>query len=191
MEPISALPDGITVEELARRIRAGQIGLQRLLGELPVFVFKPKVDEHQSPVYSTPDDGSELPEPGDTSVLQRGKGFELDTVLRTAVVVPITVTNRNLYEDRVLIGRSASCDIRLVSPLVSKLHACVMVEDEEGAGWRLADQGSSNGTRLNGIELDPKRLYRLRPNDEVLFGDVTALFLDGEGLEQLCALVPD
>ncbi len=188
VEPNQILPEGITIEQLASRVRAKEVDLGRLLGDLPVLVFKPKVGDEASPVYQTPEDGTELPEPGDTSVLQRGDAGALDTVLRTAVVVPLTVTNRNLYEDRVLLGRAASCDVRLISPLVSKLHATVHPDEEEASTWRIADEGSSNGTRVNGIPLEPHRLYRLRPGDELLIGDVTALFLDAEALAQLCSL---
>ncbi|MGD2122420.1 MAG: FHA domain-containing protein [Gemmatimonadota bacterium] len=45
------------------------------------------------------------------------------------------------------IGRDPSCEIRLVSPLVSRFHAQVWVDS---GSWGLRDLGSTNGLILNG-----------------------------------------
>ncbi|MAS37882.1 MAG: hypothetical protein CL610_28055 [Anaerolineaceae bacterium] len=50
---------------------------------------------------------------------------------------------------------------------VSREHA--VITDEDGALY-LEDLESTNGTRINGFQLTPARLYRLRDGDELEFG---------------------
>lgn len=52
---------------------------------------------------------------------------------------------------RILIGRSARCDLRIVHGSASREHAVVHVE----GGLFIEDLGSSNGTKVNGRELEP------------------------------------
>jgi hypothetical protein len=79
-----------------------------------------------------------------------------------------------LPERSVTIGRSHECDCVVSDPSVSRRHASF--SPAEG-GWRLADLGSTNGTRLNGWRLTGP--VAVRPGDEVAFGD--ARFRVGEG----------
>ncbi len=59
-----------------------------------------------------------------------------------------------LDADKVVIGRSRSCDIRLREDTVSRLHAALLWQEGE---LILEDLGSSNGTYLNGIRvLEPQ-----------------------------------
>ncbi len=59
-----------------------------------------------------------------------------------------------LDADKVVIGRSRSCDIRLREDTVSRLHAALLWQ--EGA-LVVEDLGSSNGTYLNGVRvLEPQ-----------------------------------
>lgn len=183
----TSLPKGITLEELAKRLKAG-LDLEQLLGHTPVLVFR-RAEGSESPLYATPADEVEVPAHagGDTSVFKWGDGGPPPvTGLNTAVVVPLTPSNRNLLEDQVLLGRAVSNDIRLVSPQVSKVHVHFVLDDDE---WRIVDQGSSNGTMLNGLRLEADNPYRLRPSDEIAFGDVVVLYLDAEGLRDMCSLV--
>lgn len=48
------------------------------------------------------------------------------------------------------VGQSASCAIRLEDPTVSRRHASV---DVSGSSLRLRDQGSTNGTFVNGLRI--------------------------------------
>jgi len=57
--------------------------------------------------------------------------------------------------DRVLLGRSRECDIRLVDTNVSRRHAEVRHEDD--AYW-IVDLGSTNGTELNGRRVERAKL---------------------------------
>jgi pSer/pThr/pTyr-binding forkhead associated (FHA) protein len=50
---------------------------------------------------------------------------------------------------------------------VSRMHAAFCLN--EGALY-IQDLDSTNGTRINGFRIEPKRLYLLRNGDEVEFG---------------------
>jgi pSer/pThr/pTyr-binding forkhead associated (FHA) protein len=52
------------------------------------------------------------------------------------------------FEDAVVVGRGPEAGLRLVDPVVSRLHAEIAVD---GQGWRVTDLGSSNGTRVDGV----------------------------------------
>lgn len=181
------LPKGITLEALARRLKKDGVKLESLTQGTPVLVFRAAADER--PVYETPEDGvpTSRPPGGDTSVFSwEDRGAPRDDVLAKSVAVPLTPTNRTLKEDEITVGRATTNDIRLVSPQVSKLHVTFLKIDGE---WRIQDGGSSNGTRLNGVRLEPENPYRLRPSDEIVIGDVTVHYLDAEGVTDLCSLV--
>lgn len=70
-----------------------------------------------------------------------------------------------LTEERMVVGRRSNCDITLRFNNVSNQHC----ELEFRSGyWFAKDLGSSNGTQVNGIELDiePKCVL---PGDEIMF----------------------
>jgi pSer/pThr/pTyr-binding forkhead associated (FHA) protein len=54
---------------------------------------------------------------------------------------------------------------------VSRRHAAI-IQDEENKALYLEDLNSTNGTRINGFSLEPRRRYRLRDGDELEFGRV-------------------
>jgi DNA-binding NtrC family response regulator/pSer/pThr/pTyr-binding forkhead associated (FHA) protein len=69
------------------------------------------------------------------------------------------------------IGRSSGCTIQLLDEKASRLHSSVRAE---GGRWVLHDEGSSNGTGLNGrLVLEPTPL---NPGDEIAIGDNLLLF---------------
>ncbi len=67
-------------------------------------------------------------------------------------------------QTRVLIGRSASADVRLPHAAVSESHAALRLD---GSVYALTDEGSTNGTRVNGVRLVPGRAKALRTGDVV------------------------
>ncbi|HET6164498.1 MAG TPA: FHA domain-containing protein [Planctomycetota bacterium] len=76
------------------------------------------------------------------------------------------VTHRlESVKERVLIGRSADCDLRIDSADVSRMHAAIVAKS--GRHF-LEDLGSSNGTQLNGR---PVRNAELHNGDIVQIGD--------------------
>ncbi len=72
-------------------------------------------------------------------------------------VVTLTFDGRDVpvAGDRVLLGRSRECDIRLADTNVSRRHAEVRHEDD--AYW-IVDLGSTNGTELNGRRVERAKL---------------------------------
>jgi uncharacterized RDD family membrane protein YckC len=80
-----------------------------------------------------------------------------------------------LEADRLLIGRSRSCDLRLRPDTVSRLHAVVVRRTDQ---LFIEDMGSSNGTYLNGTRFTGEQ--PLHAGDIVRFGTLRAAveFLD-------------
>jgi len=93
------------------------------------------------------------------------------------------------------IGRSSSCTIQLLDEKASRLHASILREDD---AYILRDEGSSNGTGLNGrLLLEPRTL---EAGDEIAIGNNLLLFepdleilrdLEGAGSVVLAAPVGD
>jgi hypothetical protein len=54
---------------------------------------------------------------------------------------------------------------------VSRRHATIIQDDGTKALY-IEDMNSTNGTRINGFSLEPRRRYRLRDSDELEFGGV-------------------
>lgn len=76
---------------------------------------------------------------------------------------------------RASIGRSATAEVRLLSPLVSRVHAQLSAD---AAGFTIEDCGSKNGTFVGGRRLQGRE--RLLHGEEVVIGDlVLSLWEDG------------
>jgi hypothetical protein len=69
---------------------------------------------------------------------------------------------------RFLIGNERDCDLRPVSPLLSR-HHCVFKRDEYAV--RVRDLGSNSGTFVNGRRIHTEAI--LKPGDDVTVGDIT------------------
>lgn len=91
------------------------------------------------------------------------------------IVLPVAKAANNPYPDRVSVGRARNCDIVVREPSVSKLHAVVRID---GDAFSLVDIGSQNGTYLNGQRLVANEAASIALNDEILFGNVNARFMD-------------
>lgn len=70
----------------------------------------------------------------------------------------------------VRIGRMADCGVQLNDPNVSRHHAEVR---PSGEGFTIADLGSTNGTKVNGVRVSERAL---RDGDEILIGATTLHF---------------
>ena len=75
----------------------------------------------------------------------------------------------DLSRSRVLVGTSASADLRIVDPLVSRRHVALEIT---GRKVRLTDLGSSNGTTVNGVEVVDVYLHG---GETFTIGDTTLL----------------
>ncbi len=70
---------------------------------------------------------------------------------------------------RVVIGRGTSCDLRVPDASVSGRHASIRAS---GASWVVVDEGSTNGTRLNGEKLATQAPRKLETGDVLMLGRV-------------------
>ncbi len=98
--------------------------------------------------------------------------LQIEGTRRTTVTLQISST------ERTLVGRSdedSGGEIGLdLAPFgenggVSRRHAAFTVASR---AISVQDLGSTNGTRLNGLELVPNQPYRIREGDEIEFGHV-------------------
>jgi hypothetical protein len=107
--------------------------------------------------------------------LSRDFGREMGTAARAAAARlprlerPLPVLS--LPDDsrlRFTIGRELTCDMSIGDLTVSRWHADLI---RGPGGWRLADLGSTNGTRLNGWRITAP--VHVHPGDLVSFGMAT------------------
>ena len=70
-------------------------------------------------------------------------------------------------QPRITLGRAASADVPLPHPSVSAVHATIQVE---GTSYVLTDEGSTNGTRIDGVKLPPMRPKRLADGNLLQLG---------------------
>ena len=73
----------------------------------------------------------------------------------------------------VRIGRGVQCDVRVLDQEVSRRHALLTWSDD---AWRISDEGSSNGTFVNGRAVTNQPL---RSGDQIQIGRTILLFTDG------------
>lgn len=78
-----------------------------------------------------------------------------------------------LLSTLVTIGRSGDSDLALTCPSVSTHHATLKQRED---GWYVQDAGSSNGTRVNGVQVEEALLNE---GDRLAFGDIQAIFYVG------------
>lgn len=76
-------------------------------------------------------------------------------------------------ERAVTIGRGDENDLTLEHPTVSRRHATMTLRDGR---WYVADQGSFNGTFINGDRIPPGIALQLRHADRIAFGSAVLLF---------------
>lgn len=74
-------------------------------------------------------------------------------------------TDVPLQRDRVSVGRLSSCDVPLPDSTVSREHAAVV---RRGDSWWVVDLGSTNGTRVNGVQAAEQPID---VGDRIEFGD--------------------
>jgi pSer/pThr/pTyr-binding forkhead associated (FHA) protein len=83
-------------------------------------------------------------------------------------------------KDETLLGRGRECDFSLSDPLISKLHAKILV-DEEGLFF-IEDLSPKNPTHVNRKELKKRR--QLLYGDRIVMGDTILRFFLEETLEK-------
>ncbi len=76
-----------------------------------------------------------------------------------------------LGEQSYSIGRTEKCEICVPDPTISQ-HHCTLVPNESG-GFAVQDNGSTNGTRVNGKRVDREDLFH---SDIIQIGGVELLY---------------
>jgi hypothetical protein len=74
---------------------------------------------------------------------------------------------------RITAGRLSSCTLTLTDSTVSREHAAVV---RRGDRWWVVDLGSTNGTRVNGVQAAEQPIA---PGDRIELGDVELEFVGG------------
>ncbi|MFL5654496.1 MAG: FHA domain-containing protein [Ktedonobacteraceae bacterium] len=72
------------------------------------------------------------------------------------------------------IGRSRESDIFLENPAVSRLHASIV--NIGNGNYALRDEGSANGTKVNGQMVKKYQIYTLREEDRIQIGQTVLVF---------------
>lgn len=95
----------------------------------------------------------------------------------------------SLSARQILIGRAPDCAITVDATAVSALHCELRKTDE---GYTVADLGSRNGTRVNGVPIDSVPVL-LKNGDQVLLAETASmqLFEVAEVAEVADALEPE
>ena len=78
-----------------------------------------------------------------------------------------------LKEDSLSVGRNDQRDICIKDPSLSSYH-CDFIHTEEG--YFICDRGSTNGTRLNNVSLNPEEMYPLKNSDLLQLGSLEVMF---------------
>jgi hypothetical protein len=71
-------------------------------------------------------------------------------------------------QSRFIIGRHPVNDLVISENTISSRHAAIELRQGQ---YVIIDQGSTNKTRLNGTELEPRKPYKLNDGDEIRFDD--------------------
>lgn len=96
-------------------------------------------------------------------------------------------SERNPFAALITVGRARNNDVVIEHPTVSKLH---VIFTKVGPGWQVSDEGSSNGTFLNGVKLTAREKRSVAEGDSLRLGpDIVARFFEPSGLWQFCALL--
>jgi pSer/pThr/pTyr-binding forkhead associated (FHA) protein len=93
---------------------------------------------------------------------------------------------QRLETESTAVGRHPENDVVLTCPSSSSRHAVIKLSGDD---FYVQDLGSSNGTRVNGAEVEEAKL---KDGDRIGFGDVQAIFYAGEppSLDQIKAKAP-
>lgn len=120
----------------------------------------PRPDDSQELQFATLDAGSE-----DISTEALLGAASLASLL----VHPIGKGDGTGLSGMVNVGRADNCDLVLLAASVSKFHA-FFTRDAVSGLPQLVDGGSTNGTSVNGVVLQPHEPRDLLPRDLIAFG---------------------
>lgn len=70
------------------------------------------------------------------------------------------------------VGREGEAELKVPAPTVSRRHALIRSNKDNPNELTVIDLESTNGTYINGVEVDSLSSGKLRPGDKITFGDV-------------------
>src|ERR1700748_2025996 len=79
-------------------------------------------------------------------------------------------TSHDLTDAQITVGRISENTIQIEDASVSSRHAQLTLDDS--GDYILRDTGSTNGTELNGKEIDRETDHKLQDGDKVRFGKI-------------------
>jgi pSer/pThr/pTyr-binding forkhead associated (FHA) protein len=79
-----------------------------------------------------------------------------------------------LAEESYTVGRTEACDVCIPDPTISG-HHCTLVRLSNGS-YGVRDEGSTNGTRVNGVRMEGDEVQPLVHSDILQVGSVEMLF---------------
>lgn len=86
-------------------------------------------------------------------------------------------TIRATTQDRVLVGRSETCDVTIYDPAVSREHLAVTIL---GMKVLVEDLGSTNGTYIDSHPIAPDAPTQLHRNEQLIIGSDDVIYTIGE-----------
>lgn len=90
---------------------------------------------------------------------------KLGTALRKSQVFKLPL-------ERFVIGRMPDVELSLAHNEISRYHAEIQCQERR---YYVVDLDSTNGTLLNGVELEPHRRFPLKSNDQIQIADLLVL----------------
>ena len=110
---------------------------------------------------------------------------EITTILQSNTLKLMDVNSGAIIQftqNSVTVGKERSRDLCLSkNSVISRQHATFIYESD---CWFLRDDGSTNGTWINGIKLEPGNRYPLVMNDEINFATTDKFIFDRHELKQ-------
>ena len=88
----------------------------------------------------------------------------------------------NPFSMMITFGRAPNNDLYVELSQVSKFHGYF---SQAGEAWQVTDAGSTNGTYVDGVRLEPRRPALVEPGSQLRLGEATAWYLDSWGLFDL------
>jgi hypothetical protein len=114
-------------------------------------------------------------EPGETMIYRpEPEAPPAEPVAEGPASLAVNGTSHELDKERMVLGRSQECDIRVSDANVSRRHAEIR---REGDGYWVVDLDSTNGVAVNG---SPTKRSRLKPGDRITVGSTDLVFNLGE-----------
>ena len=102
---------------------------------------------------------------------------------RAGVIISLIKSARNPYGAFIFVGRAGTNDVVFKHPSLSKSHAAF--EPLEGGQWHLRDNGSRNGTHIDGVRLAPNEPVVVASGRQITFGSFPTYFLTTPELDGL------